>query len=99
MGWQTIRNSPGWNIGNNLFNHFFAIDINKIERKLHEERVDAFTWDNPQTLVFAKALVLQKTDRTFGAGFSGVDGIADDSAARYVANRVLIQCARTYSIR
>jgi hypothetical protein len=54
-----------------------AIQIDQVERELHEECVDRFARNDPEPGTFIQLVVFEKTCPSLRTAFSGIDGIAN----------------------
>lgn len=97
MRHQTKRRPPRRHIPHDLPHHILLIDINQIQRKFHEERVDALTRHNPQPFPRPQLCVLQKPGSPLRTGIRDINRLAQHSPPRDVAKPVFH--AQPYSTR
>ena len=86
---QADRHTPWCDIRNNLAHHVLLIDVNEVDRELHEESVDAFAGNDPETFSGAELFVFQEADRSLLTGLGFVNGIADHNAACHITEAIL----------
>jgi hypothetical protein len=74
---ETDRDTPRSDCGANLAHTPFAIDVYKVDRKLHAEGVDRFTRNYPESLALREIIAPQQTLSSRCARIGDFGGISE----------------------
>jgi hypothetical protein len=81
MRGEAGRQTPGRNGISDLPNFPFLVEVDQVYRKLHEERVNRFARNDPQTIPRFQPFVLEQADTALRAGIRNIHGIAQNGVA------------------
>ncbi len=70
----------------NLAHSLLLVEINEVDRELHEEGMNGFAGYDPQTLPRLQPLVFEQSDAALGAGIGGVRRVGKHGVAGEIAN-------------
>ena len=63
------------------------VEVDQVDRKLHEERMDRFAGNDPQAFAGLQPLMLQQADPPLLAGIRNIDGLTQNGVAGLVPHQ------------
>jgi hypothetical protein len=84
---QTHGQAPGRHRVPDFPNLPALVDVDQVDRKLHEERMDRFTRADPQSLTRFQPFAPEQAGAPRGAGIRRIDGMAQDGIACLVPHQ------------
>ena len=86
MRCQAEGKPPGTHCVPYLADALLLIQVDQIDRKPHEEGVDGFAGDDPESVAGVELLVTEESDVALGAGIGYGSGAGEDGIPREVAD-------------
>ena len=84
---QTHGQPPGRHRVPDFPNLPALVDVDQVDRKLHEERMDRFTRADPQPLARLQPFAPQQAGTPRGAGIRHIDGMAQNGIAGLIPHQ------------
>ena len=87
MRGETGRQPPWGNGVPHLANFPMLVEVDEVDRELHEERMDRFTRHDPQTGAGVQPCVLEQPDTALLTGVRDFHGFAKDGVAGLIPHQ------------